>query len=35
MNVEGVKYFTEQIIKGYAEGVKSGVCIFYATLYTE
>ena len=33
--VKGVKYFTEQKIKGYVKGVKSGVCGFYATLYTE
>ena len=34
-DVEGVKYFTEQKIKGYVKSDKSGVCGFYATLYTE
>ena len=33
--VKGGKYFTEQKIKGYVKGVKSGVYSFYATLYTE
>ena len=33
--IKGVKYFTEQKIKGYVEGIESGVCNFYTTLYTE
>ena len=33
--VKGVKNFTEQKIKGHVEGVKSDVCSFDTTLYTE
>ena len=35
LKVSNTVLYYEQKIKGYVEGVKSVVCSFYTTLYTE